>query len=244
MQIDVVYKLAQGSRFDDQELRYSLRSLSNFKNLGKVYVTGFKPRWLQNVIHIPAEDPHLANKDCNLINKILLACHHPELSDLFLNMSDDQIFLKEVSIDDFINPIYDNSLLNIDRSKRPNRWKRRLINTIETLRELNLPTNCYEAHIPTLLDKNKFPEIISKYNYPEIPGMCGNTLYFNTLKARGREVNKNEALRLETTQTEVGKIEELCRNITHLNFSEAATNDKLFVYLQNILPSLSNFEIF
>lgn len=78
--IDVVYKLGNGSRFDDAELRYSLRSLSNFRDLGKIYVVGKKPAWIKNVIHIPAGDPYKSNKDANIINKIILAATHSDIT--------------------------------------------------------------------------------------------------------------------------------------------------------------------
>ena len=241
--IDVVYKLGSGSKSDDKELRYSLRSLSNFKDLGKVFVVGFKPRWLQNVIHIPAEDLHPANKDCNLINKLVLACHHPELSDMFLNMSDDQLFLNNVETSDFLKPYYDNSLL-ISPTDRVKRWRRRLHNTIGVLKEKKLPQNCYETHIPVRLSKKTFPEIMKEFNYSDVPGLCGNTLYFNSIFIEGVELDKNLAIKIEEAQTTVEAIEKMCAWKTHLNYSEAATNSQLFDFLEKKFPIQSKYEIF
>ena len=242
--IDVVYKLGSGSKSDDKELRYSLRSLSNFKDLGKVFVVGFKPRWLQNVIHIPAEDLHPANKDCNLINKLILACHHPELSSLFLNMSDDQVFLNNLSETDFLKPYYDNNLL-VSPTDKVSRWRRRLHNTIGALKEKNRLIDCYECHIPTLLSKTGFVKIMSEFNYSDIPGLCGNTLYFNSLSDKvGVELNKNVAIKIEEAQTTVESIEKMCDGKTHLNYSEAATNSQLFDFLQKKFLIQSKYEIF
>lgn len=243
--MDVVYKLGHGSKSDDKELRYSLRSLSNFEDLDKVFVVGFKPRWLQNVIHIPAVDAHPANKDCNLINKLILACYHPEISEDFVNMSDDQIFLKEVSKEELMQPYYDNSLLNCGENGRLSRWKKRLHNTIDALKNNNLPCNCYETHIPTVLNKILFPTTMEKFNYFDVPGMCGNTLFLNSIKYQiGREIDKNIAVKIEEAQTNIESIEKLCEGRIHLNYSEVATNDQLFEFLQKKFPVQSKYEIF
>jgi hypothetical protein len=73
--IDVVYTLGTESSWQDNELRYSLRSLErNFPDLGRVWIVGHKPAWLTGVVHIPMADVHKQNKDANLIDKILAAC--------------------------------------------------------------------------------------------------------------------------------------------------------------------------
>src|ERR1035438_10130107 len=112
MKVDVVYKLGSGSDNNNDELRYSLRSLSKFRDLGKVYIVGYKPDFIQNVIHIPMEDIFKSNKDANLIEKLSAAAKCPDISDCFLNMSDDQIFLAEFFYEDFIIPYFDNLVSN------------------------------------------------------------------------------------------------------------------------------------
>ena len=73
-QIDVVYVLGTGSNWDNNEIRFSLRSLAkNLKGMGRVFVVGERPAFLQNVIHIPAKDefnPNV-NADGNIILKVL-----------------------------------------------------------------------------------------------------------------------------------------------------------------------------
>jgi len=70
--IDVVYPLGSGSAWDNNELRYSLRSLeNNLLDLGRVFVVGQRPPWLVEAVHIPMEDTHRHNKDANLIDKVL-----------------------------------------------------------------------------------------------------------------------------------------------------------------------------
>lgn len=242
MKVDVVYKLGTGSKWNDRELRYSLRSLSYFKDLGKIYLVGHKPDWVKNIIHIPLGDCFLANKDANLINKLILASHDPNISQQFLNFSDDQVLLRECSIEDFIVPYYDNSLIQFLPDQKLNRWKTRLKNTIRALREKGFSTNCYESHIPILIDKNSYIHAVFQYNYPEGQGMCGNTLYINTAGKRGDPLPKDYAVKLEGNCPELHVLESMCNERLHFNYTEVTTNETLFSFLENKFPNKSIYE--
>ncbi len=92
--IDLVYVVGTGSRWNDNELRFSLRSVSkNLSNVGKVFIVGECPDYLKNVIHIPASDifDSAINADGNMTHKLLLVCNNKELSDDFLFMNDDSM---------------------------------------------------------------------------------------------------------------------------------------------------------
>ncbi len=242
MKIDVVYKLGSGSLYDNKELRYSLRSLSNFKDIGKVYVVGFKPDWIQNIIHIPAVDVLTENKDGNLIFKLLMACYHPDITEVFLNMSDDQMFLKECSVDDFKLPYYNNKLYDFIPNKRLNRWQNRIQNTQFTLQSKGLSSDCYEAHIPTLLNRQLYIRAVSQYDYVTGKGLCGNTLYFNTLQIKGKEVDSSISLMNPPLQS-VHDIEKVCENGLFFNYTENSINQTLFDFLEKKFPTKSQYEI-
>jgi hypothetical protein len=242
MKIDVVYKLGNRTKDNDLELRYSLRSLSNFKDLGKVYIVGCKPDWVQNVNFISCQDCFCTNKDANLINKLILATQEPGISQEFLNFSDDQVLLKECTYEDFIIPFYDNSLINWKQDQKLSRWKTRLKNTVRALSERGLPTNCYETHIPTLINIYNYTKTVFQYNYPEGQGMCGNTLYFNTIKKEGKIVPDNYLAKIEGALLDIKVLESLCDGRLHLSYAEMATNDILYLYLSNRFPDKSKFE--
>lgn len=92
--MDAVYILGSGSLSNDDEIRYSIRSLElNMLDLRNIYVIGEKPEFLQKIIHIPATDGSKYNHE-NAYKKICLACKIPELSDEFLLMNDD-FFMSE-----------------------------------------------------------------------------------------------------------------------------------------------------
>lgn len=200
MKIDVVYKLGKKCEWNDYgELRYSLRSLRNFIDLGKVFIVGVKPDWIKNVIHLCCEDRYKSNKDANLIEKLILACSHSQLTPLFINMSDDYFFIEKTSFLDIQTPLtHSTPLYNISQkdNSKWNKWEKRIDNTIKVLKERGFKGGLFESHTPTLLNKEKFPEIISKYNYKEGFGLLGNTLYFNTIGVVGREVEERDRMRV------------------------------------------------
>lgn len=93
--MDLVYLLGTGSTWDNNELRYSLRSACEHFQHGKVFVVGYCPPWLQDVIHLPVPDLS-PNKVVNQLTKLTNAVRDARLSQHFLLMNDDFLFTKRV----------------------------------------------------------------------------------------------------------------------------------------------------
>lgn len=241
--IDVVYKLNDQSHHDNQELRYSLRSLSNFTHLRNVYIVGFKPDWVKNVIYIPMDDHYtLKNKDANIINKMIVASTQRDISEWFINISDDQIFLKETSAAYFTIPVYNNNILTSENHYLANNYfYQRLKRTVDILAERKLPHNCYETHAPYLLNKYDYPRSVMQYDYQHGLGLCGNTLYFNTIREAGQpKQGINHCYRLQKKED---KITEDINKFQFLNFNNNTETPELFDFLQDKFPKKSNYEL-
>lgn len=94
--MDIVYILGKGSVWEDNEIRFSLRSIEkNISDLGNVFVVGERPHWLRNIIYIPASDP-FERKWQNASWKIGKACRDNSVSSDFLLMNDDFFIVKPV----------------------------------------------------------------------------------------------------------------------------------------------------
>lgn len=241
--VDVVFKLGlRGNIGDYDELRYALRSIETyFKDLGNVIIVGNKPHWAVNVIHIPAEDPYKHNKDANLINKMILACLHPETSDRFLNFSDDFYLMRPCDVSSFEIPLMANHHLQFNPNQRLNRWQKRLQRTVKELRARSFRADCYEGHVPYLLDKKKYPAAVFRYDYGEGDGLCGNTLYFNTTFTIGKE-RPGFVYQLMQPVSEVGFIAQKTASATCFNTTYKAVNQTLIAFLQKKFPNKSRFE--
>ena len=88
--IDILYIKGAKSPNNDDELRYSLRSLKFVRDKGRVFITGNRPDFVQNIIHIPCDDI-----GCRMINhwwKVTQTILQTDISDDFVLMYDDIFF--------------------------------------------------------------------------------------------------------------------------------------------------------
>lgn len=187
--IDVVYPIKQfGSRWKDNELRYSLRSiemyLHGFRN---VYIIGYKPEFIKGVTQIDSADPDII-PDNNILSKILQACDIPELSQQFLFMNDDHYLLDHFDAETF--PYYYFVTLS-DYCKRrgADGYGLRARNTLAYLKANNLPDKHFDIHFPILYDKTKCKEVFGKLPKNDT-GYILKSIYANSLKIEG-EYNRD-----------------------------------------------------
>jgi hypothetical protein len=93
--LDLLYVLGTGSKWYDNELRYSLRSVcENFPH-ARVFIVGEYPPWLRGVHHIDARDPY-ANPLRNSTHKLKRALTGAASLGRFVLMNDDFFFLRPV----------------------------------------------------------------------------------------------------------------------------------------------------
>lgn len=152
-QIDYVCPLGHGSKWDNNELRYSLRSLQEFGDVRNVWLIGERPEWFTGN-HVRVADSNVAT--WNIWNKLLIACNTPEISDPFLYGNDDYFFIRP-----FVASEYPNYHGNLTGN---NSYKEIVRHTMRRLAENDLPTLFYDMHRPMIIHKQKF---IEAYNFFE-----------------------------------------------------------------------------
>jgi len=182
--MDVVYVLGTGSRWNDNELRFSLRSLEkNLLEFRNVFIVGECPGFLQNVIHIPATDifnPAI-NADGNIITKVLAACTDKRLSDDFLFINDDHLILQPVNIAD-VPPLHKGDMATYDPEYwKLNYWRGRLKSTMQVLQERDMATLNFDCHTPIVFNKEMFFRIMNTFDYRQGIGYTMKSLYGNTV---------------------------------------------------------------
>jgi hypothetical protein len=189
---DIVYKVGPGSKADDWELRYSLRSVRRcFRDCGTIWIVGHCPEWLDGgdeLRVVPWPDPYDQNKDANLIQKLILAGTIREVSAEFIFMSDDQIFLDDVTAED-CGPFYywDAAELSAEdwaAKEKKFKWFKRLRRTAAALMDAGLPALNFETHTPQRVVKSHVRELL-KWDYGAGAGYCVHSLLFNTAGSYG-----------------------------------------------------------
>jgi len=185
--MDLVYVIGTGSRWDDNELKYSLRSVEKHgTNVGKVIIVGYLPEWIQKtqVIHIPESFDFY--KERNIMECIRLACKNTKVSKDFLYMNDDFFFNLDFDCAQFptyVRP-YDlhEYVWGAERTKnRWNKYTRIIEQTHNALLSRGLPILTYDLHVPMPINKKKYLEAVHQFdwNCPKRLGYTYRSIYGN-----------------------------------------------------------------
>jgi len=155
--MDIVYILGTGSVWQDNEIRYSLRSVfKNVLDLGNIFVVGEFPGWLQGVSHIPCRDDFGA-KWRNAYMKTRAACENPNISENFLLMNDDFFILEPIKAAEY--PYYYSTKILLKNSLKKARFK-----TTPHLTAARLPVKRknflnFAVHRPVRINKKMYLEM-------------------------------------------------------------------------------------
>jgi len=236
--MDIVYVLGKGSKWENNEIRYSLRSVAKYlKNYGNIYVIGEKPDFLKNVIHIPCEDEFPCNKEANIALKIKKACETPEITGNFLFMNDDHFFLQEMNAQRI--PPYNKGFIKVKIDHR--KYCRTIINTLETLAYRQLPVFHYDVHTPIIYNKKLFLEVLDQYDwYNDGRGLMLKSLYCNTLGVSQRYSFQD--LKFEVKLPRLDILSKLSgRKI--FSIGDEALNEDLKSVFEWLYPNKSIFEV-
>lgn len=240
--MDVVFPLGNGSIWENNEIRYSVRSvLKNFKDCGRIFIVGEKPTFFDwsnpRLVHLPCTDSYIRNKDGNLIRKVLLACKNG-VSDEFVRMSDDQVFLKPTQATD-IKPFYVQDLKI--RTNFGNRFGRRLKHTRDTLISENKTCYHYESHYPMIYNRDKFIKVMNSYQHQDNEsGFTINTLYFNNVLRDHEKIPLDYKLTVESPLVDLSRLSE----VRFLGYNNKGVRDGLLCKaLESIFTENSEVEV-
>ncbi len=182
--IDLVYTLGKCSKWDNNEIRYSLRSVEkHLKNYRYVFIIGECPDWIQNVIHVPVIETGHASQ--NIMQKLLKACDIQILTDEFLFMNDDFFFLKDADAPTYPY-YYDGELSDHIRQGYIN-WYHDYINeTITELKAKKLSKKYFDIHTPIIYGKYLFPMIMKEFDFSK--KLIVKSIYANQMNFKGEHM--------------------------------------------------------
>ena len=102
--MDILYTLGKGSAWQDNELRYSLRSVEKYgKNVGRIYIVGdWCPGFVNRdkVTFIKCAQPY-SDKFKNILYSIVYACENSDIAEEFLLSSDDHFYMQPTDFDNY-----------------------------------------------------------------------------------------------------------------------------------------------
>lgn len=231
--VDAVFLLGTGSKHDNLELQFALRSLErNAPWIRNVYVVGEDPGFLSSEVrYIRAHDIYQHCADANLIHKVTKACRASDLSQTFLVCSDDQLLLKPTySLLDF-RPMYThewNPDLEVQFHKSP--WHRKLY---RTLLRFGKTGRAFEPHVWSPVDKDRFMAMSKIYDWKRSTACTIFTLYYNHVQEAGTPVHDHAFVKDAVDLPDV----------THLAYDDVAFSKPQFrELLLARFPERSKFE--
>jgi len=190
--MDILYILGSGSRWNNNELRYSLRSLEKHgKNYNRLFLTGEKPDFMKdNVIYNYQPDKHIG---CiNHFLKVLWTFQNTDISDDILLNYDDNFFIKNVDISTC--PFYYRAEVIPEAFTVNNKHTRSLLFTKQILKSLDKPVKNFEVHCPIIYNRHKFYEFAYKFTKfidfnDKQKGLLPRSCYLNNFEVAGKYIS-------------------------------------------------------
>lgn len=153
--LDIVYCVKESD--ENEELRYSLRSLKNIPHR-KVWIYGGCPGWVKGVKHVPMIQDK-GNKWNNTSFMLREICKNDEITEDFIWFNDDFYVAKPITELDYY---YDRHLsdrvkdfIKRDVWARRSKYSIRLSNAERALRMRHQSTWNYELHVPIIFNRKK-----------------------------------------------------------------------------------------
>lgn len=243
--MDILYIVGTGSKWDNNELRYSLRSIEKYgRNIGRVFIVGHKPDFVSDeVTYIPCKDKY-NRKHKNILYKVITAIEKSDISKHFIVSSDDHFYTREVDFDNF--PVYYQARViqtEPGEGKKRNNYHRSLEDTKAMLERWGLPTYQTNPHCNTHFDADVyrlyfplFSEALAKEYGGEMNCLMGNILIHNGAKPQ-RFIDKKIGAFADAADliNQIGDVE--CFSI-----SDEAILCGVGGYLQTMYPNKSKYE--
>jgi len=184
--MDVVYLCREG---ENEELRYSLRSLRNLPH-GRVWIFGGAPEWIRGAELVPT-DQH-DTKYRVTTRAMRAACEHPDVSDPFALFNDDFYVMRPVAE----VPVLHRGPVAAVLAYYERRWGGRsrysvgMRETAVLLRSLGFDDPLsYELHLPLPIHKAAMLEALDAGEASGITVLHKRTLYGNLARLGGERAS-------------------------------------------------------
>lgn len=228
--LDIVHFIKEG--YDNEELRYSLRSIDQNLPHKSVWIYGWPPCGIQpdRVARFAQTGRTKWDRVRSMYEKLVL---NDDLSENFILFNDDFFVMKPITkLPHFYAGTLEERYKVIeDHFGGINSYTIRLRRTESRLKELGLTTKNYELHIPMIINKKKFQEQLERYANEH---GASRSFYGNTYKIGGTKTKDVKVYDLD------GKFN---HNTTFLSTTdESFESGKVGEFIRSKFPHKSRFE--
>ena len=178
---DIVYFVKESD--DNEELRYSLRSLKNFPHK-KVWFYGGCPKGLRPDVHIHV-DQNEQNKWQNVNKMLRLACSNKDITKSFWLFNDDFFVMQNIKkpTNYYNGDLYKRIVKLEDKYNGITPYSQLLRDCCKELESIGATTKNYTLHVPMLFNRDKAIELFKMTDFPGF-----RSLYANYFKIGGKQM--------------------------------------------------------
>jgi hypothetical protein len=154
--MDFVYICKDGN---NEELRYSIRSVVQSFPDSNIWVVGGKPTWYDgNYISVK----QVLTKYRNAIQNLNAICNSNEISEEFILMNDDFYIVKNInSIKTYHGGLLLDKINLYQKINSNSNYTRKLAATYKKIKSLDIKSPLdYELHVPMVMEKKKLKQIL------------------------------------------------------------------------------------
>jgi hypothetical protein len=227
--MDYVYLCRNG---ENEELRYSLRSLEENAPEGNVWVVGGKPGWyIGNYIYVPQTGVKYQNARSNLKQ----VCFNDKISNDIVLMNDDFFIVKPVdSIEMYHGGLLEDKVDAYEAMYPRGTYTRLLTITFNNLlsKKISEPLD-YELHVPMRMEKDK---LIAAFREKT---SAWRSIYGNMYSVGGTEIRD---VKVYTEKERVGSYDWKNSDFPYLSSMDASFNGEFLKMLQERFPNKSKYE--
>lgn len=238
--MDLVYIVGPDPHHDHVELRYSLRSMRKYLyRVGKVFIVGFLPEWVRDVVHIPMNNPYTHNAGRNIYEKMRAACLNRELSAHFWAAADDHFLLgmlQERGYPYFHLGTLEHTLAKLNKESK---FKPYVQVTYDALVARGLPTKNFNTHVPMIFNKDIFLEIMDGFDWERPKSYAVKALYPNAMRFPGVQITD---CKIHTAKTKTA-IYRFLKDAWFFSTNEHSINEDMKAVLHELYPDPSPWEI-
>jgi hypothetical protein len=211
--MDFVYICKDG---DNEELRYSIRSVAESFPDSNIWVVGGKPNWyVGNYIEVN----QIHSKYKNAVENLKKICSSSEISNNFILMNDDFYIIKKINnIETFHGGYLLNKINLYQKINGNSNYTRKLAATYKRLKALNIndPLD-YELHVPMIMEKEKLQEVLKNNDQFLWRSIYGNMFTVGGLEMQDVKVYTTGPLVLKSYNLDID-------NHTYLSSSDSSFN--------------------
>jgi hypothetical protein len=228
--MDFVYICKSG---DNEELRYSIRSVLNSFPDATIWTVGGKPNWYVGN-HLPVEQ--VGNKYANAIKNLQALSKHPEISETFVLMNDDFFIVKKIEkIEQFYNGLLSDKINRYIKITGSSLYIKKLILTNNKLLKLEIKNPIdYELHIPMVMEKEKLSNIVENY-----PDCLWRSMYGNLYDVGGTEM---QDVKIYINKRHRDRSSEMTEQSTFVSTEDNSFKVMLEKTFKGLFPTPSSYE--